>query len=178
MKPFFWGLCCVSRYFLIHCPLHAEVDHQPSSGLFIISLSDWSSSNFLHPSCLLHSVHCCQINLGKEASSVWFSFSQVFRNSLLPFKIEWFSTCFYSTSRLILLRFSQSAQLTYPQASSFFPPPCSWWALSLQDPPAICLLESYSCFKYSKVIFWAPRQVIPIALRDSLFRFLLLCIWW
>lgn len=124
MKPFFGGLCCVSRYFLIHSPLHAEVDHQPSSGLYHFSLRLKLIS---FPASLMPSAFsslCCQINLGKEASSVLFSFSPVFRNSLLPFKIEWFSTCFQS--RLILLRFSQSAQLTYPQASLFFPPPCSW----------------------------------------------------
>ena len=62
--------CCVSEYFLIYSLLYAVVDHRPTSGLYYFL--DWSIS---FPACLQHSLYCCQINLGKEASLIWFSFS-------------------------------------------------------------------------------------------------------
>lgn len=86
-KNFFF-LCCVSRYLLIYSPLHAESDHQCSSGLY-----DFSPRLLISfPESPLLSSHSNLFktlfpNLWKEVSLIWFSFSQVFRSSPLPFKI-------------------------------------------------------------------------------------------
>ena len=87
---------------------------------------------------------------------------------------------FYTTLLLVLLRLSQTAQITFPQVSLFFLPfPGETPACKILVQLSVRIRFILQVFK-SNLLHEAfsepPKQVTPIALCDSLFKFLLLCI--